>query len=57
MLSGTGDNGLTMVALGEPPSKYRLTRLDILDSSYPCGSFKYFKLRNGELTCAIMWGI
>lgn len=36
--------GYNVLAPGEPPSKYLLTELDILDFSDPRGSLKYFKL-------------
>lgn len=35
---------LTIVAVGEPPSKYLLKISVIRVSSNPCGSFTYFKL-------------
>ena len=40
----TWGNVVTIVAVGEAPSKYFLREVDILDSLHPCGSFTYFKL-------------
>lgn len=39
---------MTMVAPGEPPSKYLLRALGVLDSPYSFGNFTHFKLLNGE---------